>query len=159
MASFTTSHPFTRPLYLVTTVVIWSFMRCLSTSGVTYSPFSSYGNHFASCECQTRQCPMMNMSFASPNSTNLSASSKLYTFSSGWISSLFMQFSATIELKCFFTSSTPVVSTPVISQALRAVPMRNFPSKASLRPCGSCAHPTAISAAAASGKMFFIICY
>ena len=81
------------------------------------------GNQGASCECHMRQCPMMNIPFASPNSTNLSARVKSKTPSSGWISSDFMQFSATMLLKCFFIVSTPLTSAPVIWASLSAAPM------------------------------------
>src|SRR6185503_350522 len=77
IASFTTSQAYILPLYLFTTVVMWSFKRFSNTSLVTRLPRLSLKSHLGVCWCQHRLWPLTFNPCACAKATIESASLQL----------------------------------------------------------------------------------
>lgn len=109
-------------------------MRAMSCSRVAGLPSLSVKNHGGVCECHTRQCPTTLCPFRRANSISSSAALNVNTLSAGCRASGFMQFSATMELKCFRTMGTTRFSHPADCHWFRLVPMRKCSPRTSFKP-------------------------
>ena len=100
IASLTTSQPLMRPLYRPTTVSMCSSIRASAVSRSSGLPSTPANAQSGVWLCHTSVWPTMNMPCFSPNSTYLSAGSKLYLSGSGCTSAHFSRFSGVIVLNC-----------------------------------------------------------